>query len=119
VLTYELLADAVVILHLAFVVFVVAGGLFTLKWRRVALVHLPAVAWGALVECLGWTCPLTPLENWLRARGGGLGFEGEFVERHALPVLYPVALTRSWQVGLGVSVVVVNALVYGAIIRRR
>ena len=116
---YELLADAIVILHLAFVVFVVAGGLFAFKWRPMAWVHLPAAAWGALVECLGWVCPLTPLENWLRARGGGIGFEGPFVARYVLPVLYPVALTRSRQVGLGVCVLVVNALVYGAIVRRK
>ena len=118
-LTYALLADIIVIIHLAFVLFVVAGGLLALKWKRVAWVHLPAAAWGALVECLGGVCPLTPLENWLRARGGGVGYEDQFVERYLLPVLYPAALTRELQVGLGVLVLAVNALVYWAVARRR
>jgi len=117
--TYGLLADIIVIVHAAFVLFVVAGGLLAFRWKRVAWVHLPAAAWGALVECLGRVCPLTPLENWLRARGGELGYEGEFVGRYLLPVLYPAALTRELQVGLGALVVVVNALVYWAVARRR
>jgi hypothetical protein len=116
---YAVLADAVVTVHLAFVVFVVAGGLLTRRWKRVRWVHLPAVAWAALIECLGWVCPLTPLENWLRAQAGAAGYEGAFVERYLLPVLYPVALARDAQVGLGVLVLAMNALVYWAVARRR
>ncbi len=116
---YAVLADITAIIHLGFVLFVVAGGLLALKWRRVVWVHLPAAAWGALVECVGEVCPLTPLENWLRARGGGVGYEDQFVERYLLPVLYPTVLTRELQVGLGVLVVAVNGLVYWAVARRR
>ena len=113
------LADLVVAIHLGFVLFVAGGGLLGFRWRRVPWVHVPAVVWGVLIEWMGWVCPLTPLENWLRVRAGGGGYEGQFVEHYLLPVLYPAALTRDWQVGLGLLVLVVNGLVYGAVIRRR
>ena len=108
-----LLADLVVILHLSFVLFVVFGGLLVLRWPRLAWVHLPAAAWGAAVEFAGWICPLTPLEQWLRVEGGGLGYGSDFIERYVLPELYPAGLTRNVQLVLGIVVVVINAAVYG------
>jgi hypothetical protein len=114
---YRLLADAVVIVHALFVVFVVAGGLLALRWPRVLWIHLPAAIWGALIEFAGWICPLTPLENALRRRGGEAGYAGGFVEHYVLPVLYPAALTRTTQLVLGALVIVVNVLVYGIVIR--
>jgi len=109
---YRLLADAVVFLHLAFVVFVMAGGLLVL-WRRwAAAVHLPAAAWGVYVELAGRVCPLTPLENRLRALGGSAAYAGDFVERYLVPVLYPPDLRRDVQVALGVFAVAVNAGIY-------
>jgi hypothetical protein len=114
----RILADAVVVLHVAFVVFVVAGGLLALRWPRVLWAHAPAAVWGALIEFAGWICPLTPLENELRRRGGEAGYEGGFVEHYVLPILYPGALTRTTQVVLGVLVVAINAVVYVVVIRR-
>lgn len=102
----------VVILHLAFVLFVVAGGLLVLRRRRWAWVHLPAAAWGAVIEWAGWICPLTPLENRLRALAGAPTYEGGFIERYVVPVLYPPGLTRGWQIALGFAVVAINAAVY-------
>jgi len=119
IMPYGFLADLVVGLHLLFVAFVVGGGLLVLRWPRLAWVHLPAAAWGALIEFAGWICPLTPLEKWLRARGGGFGYEGDFVEHYLLPVLYPAALTRGAQIGLGVLVLVTNAAIYRHVWRRR
>jgi hypothetical protein len=116
---FRLLADATVALHLAFVVFVVLGGLLVLRWRRVAWLHVPAAAWGAWVEFAGWVCPLTPLENWLRTRGGDASYTATFVARYLLPLLYPAALTREFQWLLGGAVVAVNVLVYVAVLRRR
>jgi hypothetical protein len=113
------LADLVVLAHLAFVAFAVLGGLAALKWRRVAWIHLPAVAWAALIEYAGWVCPLTPLENALRRAGGQAGYAGGFVERYLVPVLYPADLTRAVQVGLGTAVLLLNALVYWQVARRR
>jgi hypothetical protein len=115
---YGLLADAVVVLHLAFVTFVVAGGLLVLRWPRLAWAHVPTAAWGALIEFGGWICPLTPLENHLRRLAGQAGYEGGFVERYLLAALYPQGLSRTHQVVLGALVLLVNLLVYGLLIRR-
>ena len=109
---YQLLADLVLIVHLAFVVFVLCGGLLVLKWRRIAWLHLPAVVWGAVVEFTGWICPLTPLENWLRALGGEATYRSDFIAQYLLPVLYPEDLTRGLQLLLCTVVVVLNAAVY-------
>jgi hypothetical protein len=115
----SLLADLVVGLHLAFVLFVVLGGLLALRWPRVAWLHLPAVVWGALIEWRGWICPLTPLELALRRRAGDAGYQGGFLEHYLVPVLYPPGLTREIQLGLAVGVVILNAVVYTAVLRRR
>lgn len=81
--------------------------------------HLPAVAWGTFVELTGWICPLTPLENWLRVQGGGSGYEGDFLERYLLALLYPDGLTRETQILLGLVVLVVNGLIYGWLLSKR
>jgi hypothetical protein len=112
---YRCLADAVVLVHLSFVAFVVAGGLIVLRWRRAAWLHVPALLWGVAVEWSGAICPLTPLEVMLRRWGGDAGYGGGFVEHYVLPVLYPAALTRGVQVALGTLVVAVNAIVYTAV----
>lgn len=114
----RLLADATVVLHLAFIVFVVCGGLLVARWPRVAWLHLPAAAWGAWVELAGWVCPLTPLEIWLRRRAGGPAYRSSFVEHYLLPVLYPAALSRELQWGLAALVLLVNAVVYFFVVRR-
>jgi hypothetical protein len=112
---WRLLADAVVLFHLAFVAFAVAGGLLVLRWRWVALLHLPALAWAAFVEFTGRICPLTPLENTLRAAAGGAGYAGGFVEHYLLPMLYPADLTRELQWTLGTGLVLFNVAVYAAV----
>lgn len=116
---FRIAADAVLVAHLAFVAFVVLGGLLVLRWRGVAWLHLPAAAWGALIEFAGLPCPLTPLEKWLRVRGGEAGYEGGFIEHYVTSLLYPEGLTRELQVAIGVLVVAVNATVYFFVWRRR
>ena len=106
------LADALVLGHLLFVAFVMAGGFLLVRWPKLAWLHLPAAAWGAIIEFTGWICPLTPLENQLRVMGGGYAYRGGFVERYLLPVLYPENLTASIQQVLGGVVVVVNVIAY-------
>src|SRR5512134_2323086 len=118
-MAFRLLADATVVLHVAFVLFVVAGGLLVLRWPRVAWAHVPAAVWGAWIEFAGWVCPLTPLENWLRRRGGGEAYSASFVEHYLLPVLYPASLSREIQWGLGGLVLLVNAVIYVVVFRRR
>lgn len=115
---YRLLADAIVLLHFAFVAFAVAGGALALRWPRIAWLHLPAALWAAAVEFMGWICPLTPLENALRAAGGASGYGGDFVAHYLLPVLYPAGLTRTTQMALGAIVVAANLAIYLWIWRR-
>lgn len=110
---YRVLTDLVVVAHFAFVIFAVAGAFLVLRWRWVAWVHLPVLAWAALIEFAGWVCPLTPLENWLRMRGGAMGYPGGFVEHYIIPILYPGQLTRSVQIALGALVLLINAGIYG------
>jgi hypothetical protein len=118
-MAYQLLADTVLVAHLGFILFVVAGG-FLVRWRRsVAWVHLPAAGWGALIEFMGWICPLTPLENWARSRAGETGYAGGFVEHYLIPVVYPAALTRDVQIALGVAVLIVNLSIYTWVFGRR
>ena len=105
-------ADALVIMHLLFVAFVMAGGFLLVRWPKLAWLHLPAAAWGAIIEFTGWICPLTPLENQLRILGGGSAYSGGFVEYYLLPILYPEHLTMLIQQVLGGVVVGVNLVAY-------
>jgi hypothetical protein len=108
-----LAADTLVVLHLGFVLFVLLGGVLVYRWPRWAWVHVPAFAWGAMIEFNNWICPLTPLEQRLRMAAGEDGYSGGFVEHYLLPMLYPEGLTREIQLGLGLLVLGVNVLVYG------
>ena len=112
-----MLADLVVLIHFAFVIFVVLGGLLVLRWPRLAYVHLPVALYGVLVELVGWVCPLTPLEKHLRESAGMAGYEGGFVEHYILPLLYPAGLTQGVQLVLAALVVGVNVVIYGIILR--
>ncbi|MGH8130306.1 MAG: DUF2784 domain-containing protein [Steroidobacteraceae bacterium] len=116
---YRFLADAVLVLHFAFIVFVVLGGLLVLRIPRLAWLHLPTVAWAALIEFFGWICPLTPLENRLRELGGQPGYAGGFIAHYVTALIYPAGLTRNSQYLLGALVVVINAAVYFRLWRRR
>lgn len=117
--TYRLLADAVLLAHLAFILFVVLGGLAVLRWHRLAWLHLPMVLWAAWVEFFDWTCPLTPLESRLRQLGGEAGFGGDFIDHYLTAAIYPDGLTRQAQLALGLFVLLVNAAVYWRLWRRR
>ena len=111
-------ADLVLLAHLAFVLFVVLGGWLVLRRPWIAWFHIPAALWGATVELMGWVCPLTPLENQLRAASGSAGYDGSFIARYLIPVVYPTSLTRPIQIALGLAVVLINLAVYGMVIRR-
>ena len=115
---YKLLADVVFLAHLAFVLFVVLGWIAVWWVPKLAWLHLPAVAWGALIEFAGWICPLTPWEQSLRQLAGDRGYRGGFIEHYLLPLLYPQGLTRNVQVVLGVAVLMVNVVAYALIVRR-
>ena len=116
---YRTLADLVLLVHLAFVGFVVLGGLLVLRRPKVAWVHLPCAAWGVLIEFAGWICPLTPLEVSLRMRGGETGYAGGFIAHYVTAVLYPAGLTRGVQVALGAFALLLNAAIYSWMLARR
>ncbi len=115
---YKLLADVVLLIHTTFVAFVVIGAVFVLRWPRIAWLHVPCAVWGALIEFGGWICPLTPLENALRRRGGEAGYRGGFIEHYVSATIYPPGLTRNVQYALGAGVIVLNVLIYAWAIRR-
>lgn len=115
---YGLLADAVLVAHFGFVLFVGLGGLLVLRWGRLAWLHVPAAVWGAAIEFAGWICPLTPLENDLRARAGESGYEGDFIARYLLPVVYPDGLTRGDQILLGSAALLINLAIYSRVWRQ-
>jgi hypothetical protein len=116
---YAPLADALLLLHGAFVLFVVAGGLLVLRWPRLAWLHLPAAVWGAAIEFLGFVCPLTPIEKAWRRAAGGVAYEGGFIEHYVTAALYPAGLTRPIQLALGLLVLGINGGVYWTLWRRR
>jgi hypothetical protein len=116
---YSLLADVVLLLHLGFVLFVVLGGFLALRWRRLAYIHIPVAIYGIVIEVIGFVCPLTPLEIWLRRQGGGAGYEGGFVEHYITAALYPSGLTRAIQLALAALLLIINAAAYTLWWRRR
>ena len=115
---YRIGADVVLIVHFLFVLFVIFGGLLVIRWPRVAWVHVPVAIYGVVIEFLGCICPLTPLENSLRERGGEAGYSGGFIEHYITATIYPSGLTRRIQIVLGVGVLVLNVGIYAIVTRR-
>jgi hypothetical protein len=111
-------ADALLVLHAAFILFAVLGGLLAWWKPRLAWLHLPAALWAAAVVTMGWTCPLTPLEQRYRSLAGQSGYDGSFIEHYLLAAIYPPGLTRPLQLLLGLGVVAINAAVYARVLRR-
>ena len=105
------MADLIVIIHAGFILFVIFGGFLALKWRNLIWLHLPAAIWGVLVELFGWFCPLTYYENSLRQTDGG-GYTSSFLEHYLIPIIYPSALSREIQIGLGIILALFNLLIY-------
>ena len=116
---HRLLADAVLILHLGFILFVVLGGFLVLRRPRLGWLHAPVFLWGAAIEFGGWICPLTPLEKWLRELGGEGAYAGGFVEHYLTALIYPEGLTRNIQLLIGAGVLAINAAIYLKLWQRR
>ena len=115
---YALFADLVLVLHATFILFVVFGGLLVFWRRRLIWLHVPAAAWGILIEFQGWICPLTYLENDLRAAAGRSGYTVGFIDHYLVPLVYPSALTHEIQVLLGLAVLLINAVIYTLVWRK-
>jgi len=115
-MAYVLFADLVVLIHFLFVLFALLGALLVIRRSKIMWLHLPAALWAAGVEFSGKICPLTPLENWLRVKGGGAGYAGDFIGHYLMRLLYPSGLTRDVQILLGAIVVAINIGIYGYLI---
>lgn len=116
---YRIAADGVVVVHLAFILFVILGGLTLFRRPWMVWVHVPAALWGGIVELTGAPCPLTPLENHLRRAGNVQAYSGGFIDHYIMPVVYPPGLTRETQIVLGGLIVAVNAGIYYRFLARR
>ncbi|MBI3095823.1 MAG: DUF2784 domain-containing protein [Rhodocyclales bacterium] len=112
-------ADLIVLLHLAFILFVGLGALLSLRWKAAAWLHLPALAWGVTIEFTHGICPLTPLEQRLRLAAGDAGYSGSFIQHYLLPLIYPAGLDARSQYAIGVAAIVVNLAVYAWVLLRR
>lgn len=116
-MVFKLAATALALIHLAFILFVVFGGLLLLKWPKLVWVHIPAAVWGALIEFAGWYCPLTSMENAMLRRAGQSGYTGGFVAHYLFALIYPAGLSRGLEIGIGLFVLVVNVSVYVRVFR--
>lgn len=114
----RVLADLVVLFHLLFIVFAIGGALLVLRWPKLMVLHLPAVAWAVLVEIMAWRCPLTPLEKYFRNRYGSGGYEGGFIDHYLIPIVYPRGLTTDMQFYIGCFVFLLNLALYSLIVYR-
>ena len=117
-MTYRLLADSVLVLHLLFIGFVIFGGLIVSRSAWVALCHIPVACWGVFIELTGGVCPLTMLEVSLRRVAGDAGYSDSFIEHYLLPIIYPAGLTRSIQFELAGFVILINVAIYGWLLYR-
>lgn len=113
-------ADAVLLLHLAFILFAALGALLVVWRARWAWLHLPALAWAVWIVATHGICPLTPLENSLRHAAGEAGYAGGFIDHYLMPLIYPPGLTPEHQNVIAIALATANLLLYGfAILRRR
>lgn len=113
-------ADAVLVLHLAFIAFAAFGGVLVPWYPRMTWLHVPALAWAVWIVATHGICPLTPLENSLRRLAGEAGYSGGFIDHYLMPLIYPPGLTPTHQLWIAAALVGFNTLLYGwALLRHR
>ncbi len=116
---HQILANSILLVHFAFILFAVFGGLLLFYKKWIMWLHIPAFFWAVLIEFSGWTCPLTPLENQFRVLAGHSGYSQGFIQHYLLKVIYPDGLTRWIQIFLGLGVLILNILVYAVFLKRK
>ena len=112
---YEFFANLTLIAHLIFILFVVIGGLIFFIFPKIIYMHLPALSWGIYIELTNSVCPLTYLENWFLYKGEFTPYSNNFINNYLIPIIYPEGLTNEIQIYLGISLIVINILIYGLI----
>ena len=89
-MAYLAVADAVMVVHFAFLAYVVAGGFLAWRWPRAIWSHLALAGWGLSTLVFHQDCPLSLIEDWARRRAGepGLHHRG-FIDTYLTGVVYP------------------------------
>ena len=116
---FKVASDISLSIHMVFVLFVIFGGVLVFKWRRVLFFHLPCLFWGCCIEFFGWTCPLTPLENYFRQKAGESIYESDFIDKYIYTIIYPENLSTELQTQLGIVLIIFNFIVYSAVFLSR
>ena len=112
---YEFFANLTLIAHLIFILFVVFGGLIFFIFPKIIYIHLPALLWGIYIELTNSVCPLNYLENWFLYKGELSTYSNDFINNYLFPIIYPEDLTAEIQIYFGISLIVINILIYGLI----
>jgi hypothetical protein len=100
----RLLADLVVVVHFAYLVFIPVGGFLAWRWPRVIPFHLAAVAVAVVSITVGFECPLTTWEQSLRRSGGEKPYTGGFIDHYLTGRLYPHGHDTLVQLLIGAAV---------------
>ena len=119
VVIHLIFANSILMVHFAFILFVVFGGLLVFYKKWMPWLHIPAIFWAVLIEFFGWICPLTPMENHFRVLAGQSGYNQGFIQHYLLTVIYPDGLTRQVQILLGLGVLILNLLVYAVFLKKK
>ena len=112
---YELAANLTLIIHFAFILFVIFGALLFFITKKIIFIHIPAFIWGLYIELTNSICPLTYLENWLLNKANLTTYSEGFIQNYLVPIVYPVSLTQDLQIYLGITLIVINIIIYGFI----
>ena len=112
---YEIAANLILIVHLIFILFVVFGALLFFASTKIIFIHIPAIVWGSYIELTNSICPLTYLENWLLQKANLMTYSEGFIQNYLVPIVYPVNLTKDIQIYLGITLIVINIVIYAFI----
>ena len=112
---HELAADIILIIHFAFILFVIFGALLFFVTTKIIFIHLPALIWGLYIELTHSICPLTYLENWLLQKANLTTYSEGFIQYYLVPIVYPTNLTKDIQIYLGIGLIVINIVIYAFI----
>jgi len=115
---YELAADLTLIVHFAFILFVVFGALLFFVATKIIFIHFPALIWGSYIELTNSICPLTYLENWFLHKANLTTYSEGFIQNYLVPIVYPVSLTKDLQIYLGIALIVINIVFYAFIFNK-
>ena len=112
---YELASDLTLIIHFAFILFVIFGALLFFITTKIIFIHIPAFIWGSYIELTNSICPLTYLENWFLHKANLTTYSEGFIQNYLVPIVYPVSLTKDLQIYIGIALIVINIVIYALI----